>query len=193
MDHRALVLACWVVLVPPVAPRSADVVVDDYPAGISEGDCDASQSDDWRGVRVPDPFVALLIKRALNQAAGLLREPRCQALFTEFRDLRGRPLIERLAALGTDAPQYLGWILFHDGSEALRCGNGRAALAYTEPGSRIVRVCSRAVERGGWQEPDHLTAIVIHEMFHTLGMGENPPSSEEITARVRQQCWRGPS
>ena len=193
MDHRALVLACWV-LAPPVAAGSADVVVHEGPARISESGCDASQSDaDWLGVRVQDPSVALLIRHALNQATAVLRGPRCQALFTEFRDQRGRLLAEGLAALATDAPTYLGWIQFHDGSEGRPCRNGSGALAYAEPGSRIVRVCSRAIERGGWQEPDYLTVIVIHEMFHTLGMGENPPTTEEISARIRKHCWLGPS
>jgi hypothetical protein len=30
--------------------------------------------------------------------------------------------------------------------------------------------------------------MVIHEMLHTLGLGENPPSTFEITARVRDRC-----
>jgi hypothetical protein len=29
---------------------------------------------------------------------------------------------------------------------------------------------------------------VIHEMLHTLGLGENPPSSREITRRVNGRC-----
>ena len=29
---------------------------------------------------------------------------------------------------------------------------------------------------------------VIHEMLHTLGLGENPPTSQEITQRVKRQC-----
>jgi hypothetical protein len=30
--------------------------------------------------------------------------------------------------------------------------------------------------------------MVIHEMLHTLGLGEDPPSSFEITERVRRRC-----
>jgi hypothetical protein len=29
---------------------------------------------------------------------------------------------------------------------------------------------------------------VIHEMLHTLGLGENPPSSQEITQAVVKRC-----
>ncbi len=30
--------------------------------------------------------------------------------------------------------------------------------------------------------------MVIHEMLHTLGLGENPPTSIEITQRVKGRC-----
>jgi len=30
--------------------------------------------------------------------------------------------------------------------------------------------------------------MVIHEMLHTLGLGENPPSSFEITEQVMRRC-----
>jgi hypothetical protein len=29
---------------------------------------------------------------------------------------------------------------------------------------------------------------VIHEMLHTLGHGENPPTSHEITQKVVRRC-----
>jgi hypothetical protein len=32
--------------------------------------------------------------------------------------------------------------------------------------------------------------IVIHESLHALGLGENPPSSRDITNRVERRCWR---
>ena len=28
---------------------------------------------------------------------------------------------------------------------------------------------------------------MIHELLHSLGLGENPPSSDHITARVRER------
>jgi hypothetical protein len=30
--------------------------------------------------------------------------------------------------------------------------------------------------------------IIIHEVLHTLGLRENPPSSEEITRQVTRRC-----
>jgi hypothetical protein len=39
----------------------------------------------------------------------------------------------------------------------------------------------------------HAEALLIHEMLHSLGLGENPPTSHQITARVRARCdGRGP-
>jgi hypothetical protein len=32
--------------------------------------------------------------------------------------------------------------------------------------------------------------VVIHEVLHTLGLGENPPSSDQITRRVDLRCRR---
>ena len=29
---------------------------------------------------------------------------------------------------------------------------------------------------------------MIHEFLHTLGLGENPPTSQEITERVSNRC-----
>jgi hypothetical protein len=37
-------------------------------------------------------------------------------------------------------------------------------------------------------DPGYAAVIVIHEALHTLGLPENPPTSEEITARVRERC-----
>jgi hypothetical protein len=30
--------------------------------------------------------------------------------------------------------------------------------------------------------------LIIHEVLHTLGLGENPPPSADITARVMARC-----
>ena len=31
-------------------------------------------------------------------------------------------------------------------------------------------------------------AFIIHETLHSLGLGENPPASGEITSRVMKRC-----
>ena len=38
------------------------------------------------------------------------------------------------------------------------------------------------------KNPTLAEAMVIHEMLHTLGLGENPPTTFEITDRVLSRC-----
>jgi hypothetical protein len=139
----------------------------------------------WTRVRIPDPLATSIVRRALDEAFRQLADPRCQALLDDFHDIAGRPLRERLVALDLDVQQYLEVITFEQ-----RTRTCRDTIAYTAPGSRVVYLCLQAVERAWRQNPDHLVATLIHEMLHTLGLGENPPSSAEITARVLSGCGR---
>jgi hypothetical protein len=68
----------------------------------------------------------------------------------------------------------------------MACATG--ALAVTEPRSRVVRVCSSRLVWTWQQNPRHVVAALIHEALHTLGLGENPPSSAEITSLVLRRC-----
>ena len=52
--------------------------------------------------------------------------------------------------------------------------------AYSGPAERF----RKHAERDPWTAENW----VIHEMLHTLGLGENPPSSREITQRVNERC-----
>jgi hypothetical protein len=141
---------------------------------------EANLENEFR-VRVGDPLQAMIVRKALAGAARRLRRTQCQSLFSEYRDAAGRPLTETLARLGVDAPQYLSWIYFKGDSS--HCERDR--LAVTVPGSRVVFLCARAFERANLP---HAEYTLIHEMLHSLGLGENPPSSEEITERVRRLC-----
>ena len=145
----------------------------------------AVSGDDWNRVQIPDPAIALAIRRTLAEASQRLATPQCQQILTDFHDAEGRPLAERLVTLGVDVQGYLRLILFRDGSTYEACGR---TLAYTHPGSRVVYVCSRAVERHWSGDREHLVVTIIHEVLHTLGLGENPPSSAAINQRVRRRC-----
>ena len=116
-----------------------------------------------------------------------LEQPACRGLFAEFADASGRTLQENLDALGETGGTHLAQILFADGSGRRRC-QGDEAFAFTTPGSRVVYVCGRAFKDLANRNPVKAQAIVIHEALHTLGLGENPPSSSEITARVLAAC-----
>jgi hypothetical protein len=57
-------------------------------------------------------------------------------------------------------------------------------VAFTQPGSLAVRVCPLVAR----QDPDTVELIVLHEMLHSLGLQENPPTSQQITQQVRRRC-----
>ena len=64
-----------------------------------------------------------------------------------------------------------------------RCASPGAA-AFTADGAAVF-VCGTSFRRLG---PGARANALIHEMLHTLGLRENPPSSAEITRRVAEHC-----
>lgn len=64
----------------------------------------------------------------------------------------------------------------------------RDVYAVTERGGRAVRVCTSQFEALQRKRPVLGEVVVIHEMLHALGLGEGPPSSEEIAWRVMESC-----
>jgi hypothetical protein len=140
-------------------------------------------------VYIGDPYVRDAARRVMDEAAHRLSFPECQQLLSDFADENGQPLHGKLTELGVSAVEYLRLIIFEDGTNRSRCREGRI-LAFTSPGSRVIYVCGRDFMRAAQREPEDVRAIVIHEMLHSLGLGENPPSSREITRRVRERCWR---
>jgi hypothetical protein len=137
-------------------------------------------------VLVSDQATARALKEALSEAWRQLQEPRCQALLTEFTDKDGEPLANNLSTGAEDLQSHLARLVFVDGRDTKACAKG--ALAVTEPGSRVVRVCSSRLVWTWQQNSTHVVAALIHEALHTLGLGENPPSSAEITSRVLKRC-----
>lgn len=129
------------------------------------------------------------LARAIKGAARQLAEPRCQELFDEFVDASGQPLRMALDAEGVSGPQYLARVFFYDAPTA-HCGSSN--LVITTPGSRAVFVCGRRFAREMTSNTRYAEATIIHEMLHSLGLGENPPSSDYITSRVMARCGQGP-
>jgi hypothetical protein len=128
------------------------------------------------------------VKRAVVGAARRLAQPSCAGLLDEFTDAAGQNLRGNLESTGVPAPDYLRQVLFYDGLDEGRCA-AASVLAATAPGAQVVFVCARFYF-DTFGRPDLAEAIVIHEALHTLGLGENPPSSGEITARVRSRCMQ---
>jgi hypothetical protein len=140
-------------------------------------------------VRILHEATADIVKSALRGAAERLESPTCQAVFSDFSDLAGRPLQERLESLGQTPQGYLGQIFFYDGAKEPRC-QSQDILAVTSPGSHVVHVCPKAIRAMYWRQPLYVEATLIHEALHTLGLGENPPTSREITSQVVKRCRR---
>jgi hypothetical protein len=117
-----------------------------------------------------------------------LRSPECQQVLGDFRDTHGRTLMENLGAFGVAADEYLAMLPLLDGANRPLC-QARQSQLLTTAGDARVFVCKPFFEtvqaRRAMAE-----VYVIHEMLHTLGLGENPPSSLEITQQVVRRCAR---
>jgi len=146
----------------------------------------ASQAKRTRINRPLSAFDGAALERAREGAARKLEGTECQKLLAEFHDAQGRPLRENLAKWGVEAPDYLRMIPFLDGSGHELCRWGKVDLA-AAPGVPRVFVCGPFAATQ-LREPRTAEAEVIHEMLHTLGLGENPPTSAEITSRVMGRC-----
>jgi hypothetical protein len=146
-------------------------------------------SDDRFVVRnlVPPAAGGVALHWAVLGAHRRLQQPACRGLFAEYSDASGRTLQENLDAMRESGATYPALILFADGTGRPRCRQ-REVFAFTTPGSRVVHICGRQLEDLAERSPVRAQAIVIHELLHTLGLGENPPSSAEITARVLARC-----
>ena len=147
----------------------------------------AAANDQWPGVYISNQITRATVHIALAGAAGWLAKPGCRTVLEEFRDQSGILLSDRVAELGVDVVSYLERLRFRDGSFAPPCAKP-ATVMFTTPGSKVVYVCGRQLERLARQDRGYLSVLVIHEVLHTLGLGENPPSSNTITVRVANRC-----
>lgn len=59
--------------------------------------------------------------------------------------------------------------------------NGRAV-------GRVIYVCGTRFAERFARKTEGGEILLIHELLHTLGLGENPPTTEEITRQVRARC-----
>ena len=141
-----------------------------------------TQASDFR-IRMGPSLSAQAVRRALYGARERLRDGECRKLFTDFADGAGRPLQEGLDRFDFSPEQYLGYIGFYEGNGQDRCRRD-AVLAFTQPGSLAVRVCPQVTRH----DLETVEMIVIHELLHSLGLRENPPTSLQITEQVRRRC-----
>jgi hypothetical protein len=129
---------------------------------------------------------ARAVDSARRGALKRLEADECRKVFTDFTDAQGRTLQQNLDEWGASPAEYIGLIPFLDGSSQATCRRTRTALV-ASPGVRRVFVC-KAFADFQLKQPGVAESMVIHEILHTLGLGENPPTSIEITQRVEARC-----
>jgi hypothetical protein len=130
-----------------------------------------------------------LVAVASDRAAAKLRRPECRELLSDFTDEAGRPLSRVLEERGLGVSDFLSKLIFLDGRNVPRCAGGNVA-AGASPGSPYIAVCKETFARVQADDPGLAANVVIHEMLHALGLGEDPPTSEEITRQVARRCGR---
>jgi hypothetical protein len=108
-------------------------------------------------------------------------------VYTDIQVASGRPLQDVLDRSGRSGAEHLGTLLFYDGGAQPRCRAART-LAFTWRGSQVVFVCPQQFVAAARRDPFLASAALIHESLHSLGLGEDPPTSSEITSRVISRC-----
>jgi hypothetical protein len=133
---------------------------------------------------------ASAVERARAGAVKRLASDECRKVFTDFTDAEGRTLQQNLEEWSPSPAEYIGLIPFVDGSSQALCRRTRTALA-ASPGVRRVFVCKTFADVQ-LRQPGVAESLLIHEVLHTLGLGESPqpgaPTSIEITQRVEARC-----
>jgi len=128
------------------------------------------------------------VAEAVAEAARRLEMPACAAVLTDFVDRRtGGTLAENLAATERTASEHVASLSFREAPGA-RLRPGRRPFAYTVPASRDVFLDRGELLRVA-NQPRLMTAVVIHEVLHTLGLRDDHPSSVAITERVLARCF----
>lgn len=147
----------------------------------------ARAQDPGPTVHLRNGYAAAAIRSAIQGASRRLAKPSCRELFGQFTDADGHTLQANLDARGLWPESQLQSLHFEDGVVRPLCGKA-GIHAVTRPGTSLVYICSDAFLTAHRRNPYLAESYIIHELLHTLGLGENPPSSREITDRVAGAC-----
>jgi hypothetical protein len=139
-------------------------------------------------IRTMPAFTERAVQRAVGVAVRKLARPGCATVYADFPLPDGDTPRSRLDSMGLGPEEFLETLVFVDGSRERVCQTGNAGLV-TSPGTRLIRVCPRFVDFQ-LRNPGMSGVLIIHESLHSLGLGENPPTSSEITQRVERRCWK---
>jgi hypothetical protein len=131
------------------------------------------------------------VERAIEGSKRRLADPECQKLFTDFQDPSGNSLLANLLLKRKTPAEYVDELWFVDASNAGPCRRGLQLVSYTSPGHRVIYVCgSRFVHPIFRLDQRIAELLIIHEVLHSLGLGEDPPAHEQITKQVVRRCGR---
>jgi hypothetical protein len=117
----------------------------------------------------------MAVTHAVAGATRRLEQPECQRVFADF-------------SLAVPAAGQFAAVRFVDDPDAAKCRPGSHTLAFTEPGARVVHICGRRFEDVHRANPTLAEVIIVHELLHVLGLGEDPPTSAAITLQVATRC-----
>jgi hypothetical protein len=131
--------------------------------------------------------VRMVVNDALKGAIRRLARPSCQLVFTDFDDPVVQPLSNALAVLGKTPEEFLAVLYFVEGDGSNQCRDETTA-AFTAPNSRVIHVCGTHFADRFGRNPARGEIILIHELLHALGLGENPPAKAHITDAVLNRC-----
>jgi hypothetical protein len=129
---------------------------------------------------------AAAVERAREGASRRLEDAECRRVFSDFHDAKGRTIEQNLEAWAVGPAEYLRLVAFVDGSGETLCRREDVKLVSIPNVPRVI-VCP-AFARVQRLQPGAAANMVIHEVLHTLGLGENPPTSAEITRQVEARC-----
>ncbi len=128
-----------------------------------------------------------IVSDAAALAVRKLTRFECREVLGDFRDASGRTLATVLGERGASATEYFASLKFLDGRSVRPC-TSRLVLAAASPGSPYIAICKGNFARMESRDPGLAANALIHEMLHALGLGENPPTSDEITWRITERC-----
>jgi hypothetical protein len=130
----------------------------------------------------------MVVKDAVEGAIRRLGRPKCQQLFTDFADPAGHALSNTLAAWGRTPGEALAALYFVEGDGSNQCRADETTAAFTSPGNRVIYVCGTRFADQFARKTKGGEILLIHELLHALGLGENPPTSARITDAVLMRC-----
>ena len=143
-------------------------------------------------VMIANPLVRQRVELAIQGASQRLGGLECQKLFTEFQDGEGQTLQTRLDAIHLTGAEFLTWVRFTEGEGLPLCRRTTHVAAFTQPGSRVIQMCGGVFARQSSADSQAGEVLIIHELLHSLGLHENPPSSADISRRVLERCGAQP-